>query len=1049
MKSQRLLYSMCIFAAMGLYSCSDDSGSTSSEEKAICGNGILEEDELCDDGNTEAGDGCSDDCTVEAGWTCDKPGIPCTEDGPDKKAVCGDGKITGDESCDDGNTKAGDGCSGDCAVEDGWRCPTPGEPCIERIEEEDAVCGDGLLDGSEICDDGNIESGDGCSSECRIEDGWNCETPGAACEKTNIAEAVCGDGIVADYEECDDGNAEADDGCSSNCALETGWQCETPGQPCVKDVVIDAVCGDGQKADNESCDDGNLDAEDGCAPDCTIEEGWSCDKPGEPCVQVSTVPEDVCGDGEITGDEKCDDGNAKAGDGCSDNCAIEAGWVCDNPGTPCTKQPVVPGDVCGDGKISGNEKCDDGNAKDGDGCSAKCAIENGWTCAEAGKACSTVCGDGIVAGKEKCDDGNTKADDGCSAKCAIEESYVCKTAGKPCTPEFDNKTSIKILGVGNSLMRDSTVYLCDILVNMGYKNVTVGVLYTGGKSINYHAENMRKKGSPGTYFLSTCKDCDTKSKCTETTPKKTYLEAIKSAKWDYFIMMTSPSGVIDLYNKDIDYVIDTVKKNSPKEPEFGWALTWAYQTGVSHYQMAFHGYNQIKMYEAAVMSVKTKIEPRKDISFVIPAGTAIQNLRNGIFANNMNRDGYHMSYNNGRFAANLMWAKQITKRPVGKVTYKPNKYSYTDRQIKALKEAVVNAYKTPYAVTRPSKGVNGTYVKPNKDLQKIFSDAGHNLKDYVEIPVGVTTKALYNSTKQDADVCNLTSVLIDGTKYCYATLVSAETGSKSADLKKHAASRIFTRYEIPNGSFIVIKSGYEYRADGWISFDKATTAKNRPAVVDKQITEVTDKWWGKYQYRAFTLSKKGEPKLSDEEMESLEKVMSIFVPIHHDNADDALVKAGYDLSKYKKLDLSLTHKAYWNSNTVSDLPTGLTRPDANNKFPTKLFGGDKNSTAAKFATTRIFTKSAIPNGSLIVLVKGYRYTPDGWKALDVSNKGTDLRPKPVVAKDANSITVVDDKWWGQFKYRAFNITKAEPVELTPLEQYQMGEVFAIYTPVSK
>ncbi|GIW40454.1 MAG: hypothetical protein KatS3mg076_1031 [Candidatus Binatia bacterium] len=33
-----------------------------------------------------------------------------------------------------------------------------------------AVCGDGLVQGSEECDDGNTESGDGCSSACRVEE---------------------------------------------------------------------------------------------------------------------------------------------------------------------------------------------------------------------------------------------------------------------------------------------------------------------------------------------------------------------------------------------------------------------------------------------------------------------------------------------------------------------------------------------------------------------------------------------------------------------------------------------------------------------------------------------------------------------------------------------------------------------------------------------------------------------------------------------------------------------------------------------------------------
>jgi cysteine-rich repeat protein len=41
----------------------------------------------------------------------------------------------------------------------------------------DTVCGDGVPDpgGSEECDDTNTANGDGCSSTCRIEDGWDCK----------------------------------------------------------------------------------------------------------------------------------------------------------------------------------------------------------------------------------------------------------------------------------------------------------------------------------------------------------------------------------------------------------------------------------------------------------------------------------------------------------------------------------------------------------------------------------------------------------------------------------------------------------------------------------------------------------------------------------------------------------------------------------------------------------------------------------------------------------------------------------------------------------
>ena len=62
----------------------------------LCGNGILDSGEVCDDGNTTSGDGCSADCsTVE---------------------FCGDGVVDPGlgETCDDGNNVGGDGCSTHC-----------------------------------------------------------------------------------------------------------------------------------------------------------------------------------------------------------------------------------------------------------------------------------------------------------------------------------------------------------------------------------------------------------------------------------------------------------------------------------------------------------------------------------------------------------------------------------------------------------------------------------------------------------------------------------------------------------------------------------------------------------------------------------------------------------------------------------------------------------------------------------------------------------------------------------------------------------------------
>jgi len=96
-----------------------------------CGNGVLDAGEQCDDGNTDATDGCTNQCRTN---------------------ICGDGIIrTGIEYCDDGNTAAADGCSATCSIESGWSCLTPGQACVE-------TGGAGLL--GDVNGDGSVDLAD-------------------------------------------------------------------------------------------------------------------------------------------------------------------------------------------------------------------------------------------------------------------------------------------------------------------------------------------------------------------------------------------------------------------------------------------------------------------------------------------------------------------------------------------------------------------------------------------------------------------------------------------------------------------------------------------------------------------------------------------------------------------------------------------------------------------------------------------------------------------------------------------------------------------------
>lgn len=303
-----------------------------------CGNGRLDPGEVCDDGNTYLGDGCSIDCQ--------------------SNETCGNGiaDFAVGETCDCGSDLAT--LSPYCTLPNG----TDGGPCDASCNS--MQCGNGVLDPGEVCDDGNLVAGDGCSPDCRSLE-------------------ICGNGI-SDYasgEECDDGNAEAGDGCGPTCLLER--------------------CGNGVLDPGELCDDGNRVSGDGCSALCDSQER--------------------CGNGVLDPGEACDDGNLLDGDGCPGNCGhIGCGNGVLDPGEACDDGNQVDGDGC-NSRCTSDETCGNGilDAARGETCDQGTA--NGVSPSLCRSDCRlTSCGDGYAGGAEACDDGNRLDRDGCSAACKRE-----------------------------------------------------------------------------------------------------------------------------------------------------------------------------------------------------------------------------------------------------------------------------------------------------------------------------------------------------------------------------------------------------------------------------------------------------------------------------------------------------------------------------------------------------------------------------------------------------------------------------------------------------
>jgi cysteine-rich repeat protein len=224
-----------------------------------------------------------------------------TSEGGDMSTTGGSESESTGSSCFTGSL--GCPCDRNDTCDEGLRC-TAGE-CIAG-----STCGNGIVEEGEECDDGNDIDDDGCTNACTL--------------------PTCGDGIVQDGEECDDGNDIDDDECTNACTLPT--------------------CGDGIVQDGEECDDGN-------------------DIDDDECTNACTLP--TCGDGIVQAGEECDDGNDDDNDGCLSTCVVA---------------------TCGDGFVyTGVEDCD-GDLPGGNDCAAL----GDWTEGEF------VCGDDCVADIGSC-----------------------------------------------------------------------------------------------------------------------------------------------------------------------------------------------------------------------------------------------------------------------------------------------------------------------------------------------------------------------------------------------------------------------------------------------------------------------------------------------------------------------------------------------------------------------------------------------------------------------------------------------------------------------
>ncbi|MBQ4585631.1 MAG: DUF4886 domain-containing protein [Clostridia bacterium] len=237
---------------------------------------------------------------------------------------------------------------------------------------------------------------------------------------------------------------------------------------------------------------------------------------------------------------------------------------------------------------------------------------------------------------------------------------------------------MNVLCIGNSFSEDATRYLHQISDD----EIFVRNLYIGGCSLETHWNNI-KTASPDYEY----------QKNGRLLKMTSINDALTKRKWDYVTVqqVSQQSGLIESYEPFLGNIVEFLKENCPKA-KIVFHQTWAYDDQSTHFGFAFYENSREKMYKA-IVETTNKIAEKYGFD-VIPNGVAVEMARQlPEFSQggplNINRDGFHLSLDYGRYLAGLVMYAYFTGKNPEDVTYAPKDTS--EEIIKKLRKVAKKA----------------------------------------------------------------------------------------------------------------------------------------------------------------------------------------------------------------------------------------------------------------------------------------------------------------------------------------------------------------------
>lgn len=218
---------------------------------------------------------------------------------------------------------------------------------------------------------------------------------------------------------------------------------------------------------------------------------------------------------------------------------------------------------------------------------------------------------------------------------------------------------MKILSIGNSFSEDAQRWLHSLAELHGV-DIHCANLYIGGCSLEMHWQNFTENNAFYDYQVNG----------DEAQEKISISDALLREKWDIVTLqqVSNLSGISKSYEPYISALFDKVKSVLPDAKIF-LHRTWAYEIDSGHPGFANYGCNQKEMYKK-IKSATKEIADKLSIK-LIPSGDVVQSLRENYkefdYENggvSLCRDGFHLSYDIGRFAAAATWFVSLTGQKI-------------------------------------------------------------------------------------------------------------------------------------------------------------------------------------------------------------------------------------------------------------------------------------------------------------------------------------------------------------------------------------------------